>query len=127
MYYSYDIALLYNIAIIFPLGGIKMIVDTEGCRINDNLTPQQFLGMLENVCDQLNLITAFLIDHPFYFQSEDIENNEEGIDFKKLYFELLQLMIEMSDDLSCKIIEENIKNGTIDISTKQRDNDEIGF
>lgn len=104
-----------------------MIVDTEGCRINDNLTPQQFLGMLESVSDQLNLITAFLINHPFYFQSEDIENNKEGIDFKKLYFELLQLMIEMSDDLSSKIIEENIKNGTIDISNKQNDNDEFVF
>ncbi len=104
-----------------------MIVDTEGCRINDNLTPQQFLSMLESVSDQLNLITAFLIDHPFYFQSEDIENNQEGIDFKKLYFELLQSMMEMSDDLSCKIIEENIKNGTIDISNKQNENDELGF
>ena len=104
-----------------------MIVDTESCRINDNLTPQDFLAMLESVCDQLSLVTAFLINHPFYFQSEDIENNQEGIDFKKLYFELLQSMMEMSDDLSCKIIEENIKNGTIDISNKPNKNDEIGF
>lgn len=104
-----------------------MIVNTEGCRINDNVTPQDFLAMLESVSDQLNLITAFLIDHPFYFQSEDVEKNEEGIDYKKLYFELLQSMMEISDDLYNKIMEENIKNCTIDISKQKNDKDKIGF